>query len=220
MFSRAFTAFKEPVMPSPTSMHSALAACVALAALVTPARAPAQNRLDVIPFIGSYYALSPLGLQAVDREEQHDNEVALGASLLVRLSQTVGIEASFAYTPSGTNLTSTVAADTGYAGSIIFAGARARFWVPRTNFYGLAGVGVVSRGGEAWDFPGLTELTDIAGVGGFGVQAEVSPTIRIDLKFELQVYSCDPDGSGNQYESKTLVDVLATVGVPIRLAGR
>lgn len=207
-------------MPSHRLMLPSPGACAALAALVTPAPASAQRRLDLIPFVGSYYALSALGLQAVDREEQHTNEVAVGASLLLRVSQTLGIEASFAYTPSGTNLTSTVAADTGYAGSIIFAGARARLWVPRTNFYGLAGLGIVGRGGDAWDFPGLTELTSIAGVGGFGVQAEASPTIRIDLKFEVQVYSFDPDGGGNQYESKTLADILATVGVPIRIAGR
>ena len=197
--------------------------CAAVVTIAGAAPARAQTRLDLTPFVGSYYALSALGLQTANREEKHENEVAVGAALLLRLSQTFGIEASFAYTPSGTNVTSsdtTLAANAGFAGSIMFAGARARLWVPRTNFYGLAGLGIVSRSGEAWDFQNLTELTSIAGVGGFGVQAEASPTIRVDLKFEVQVYSFDPDGSGSQYESKTLADILATVGIPIRLMGR
>ncbi len=222
MLSRAI-ATKEPAVPSHRLMLTSLSACAVLAALATPSPASAQRRLDLIPFGGSYYALSALGLQTANREETHANEVAVGAALLLRLSQTIGIEASFAYTPSGTNVTAsdtTLAANAGYAGSIMFAGARARLWVPRTNFYGLAGLGIVSRSGEAWDFQNLTELTSIAGVGGFGVQAEASPTVRVDLKFEVQVYSFDPDGGGNQYESKTLADILATVGIPIRIAGR
>jgi len=197
-----------------------IALYVTLAAMAVTAPVSGQ-RLDLIPFVGSYYATTPLGRQVSGEEERHENQPAFGATLLLRLSQSIGIEASFAYTASGTNITSDVPVDNqGFSGSIIFAGARGRFWVPRTNFFGLAGVGIVSRGGEAWNFPNTTELTSIAGVAGFGVQAEVSPKVRVDLKIEVQVYAADPDGDGPQYESKTMPDVLATVGIPIRLMGR
>ncbi len=191
-------------------------------AVVVASPAHAQTRLDLIPFIGSYYATSPLGLQAANSEERHENQAAIGAALFVRLSQTLGIEGSFAYTPSGTNITSDIdsVANRGFSGNIIFADARVRFWFPRTNLYALAGAGIVSRGGEAWDFPNTTELTNVAGVAGFGVQAEVSPKVRVDLKIEVHVYSVDPDGDGTTYESKTVADILATVGVPIKLIGR
>jgi len=224
MFARHYL-HPEPPMTSRRSFPWCIAAGAALA-IVAAAPAAAQTRVELIPFIGSYYALSNTGLADPgdpSKTERHENQPAFGAALLVRVSQTLAFEGTFAYAPSGTNITSdSTTLNRDFAGTVLLAGARARFWLPRTNFYVLAGAGMVSRGGEAWDFANLTELTSIAGVAGFGVQAEVSPTVRMDFKIEVQVYSFDPDGEGTaaNYDSKTMPDILATVGIPIKLMGR
>jgi len=181
-----------------------------------PANAHAQVRVELTPFVGSYYALSNLGRQAANEKERQANQPALGAVLFARLTPVIGVEGAFAFTASGTNVTSTgTVTNQGYSGNIIFASGRVRLSVPRTNLYGLAGAGIVRRGGQAWNSPVFTKLTNVAGVVGAGTRAEVSAAVRIDVKAEAQFYSLDPDGSGTAYASKLQTDVIFGVGIPI-----
>ncbi len=180
-----------------------------------PATAHAQLRVDLTPFVGSYYALAKLGNTSTTSEEKQSNQPVIGGALFVRLTPAFGIEGAVTFTPSGSNITG--ATNQGFSGSIVFASARARLAAPRTNLYGLAGVGLVKRGGEAWNAPGFTSLTNLAGVLGFGTRAEVSPAVRIDVRAELQLYSVDPDGDGTAYQSKLQQDLIVTLGVPISL---
>ena len=191
----------------------------ALGVLVLPAHASAQLRAELTPFVGSYYAMGSLGtLVAGVEEEKQENQPVFGGTLVVRLTQTLGVEGAFALTPSGVNVTGT--ANQGFSGTIMFASARARVSVPRTNLYGLGGLGLVVRGGQAWEGTQFTSLSSIAGIVGFGTQAEVSRSARIDVKAELNLYSADPDGDGASYESKVQADLLVGLGVPISLSRR
>jgi outer membrane protein with beta-barrel domain len=199
----------------------AVGASAALGALGSAPAAQAQLRLELTPFVGSYYALAQLGLTDPAKEEKHLNQPALGGALVVRLTPIISVEGAFAFAPSGTNVTSATEVNQGFSGTLIFASARGRFALPRTNVYGLAGVGIVRRGGEAWQASQFTKLTNIAGIVGFGARAEISPRVRLDVKAELQFYSFDPDGSaGTTYESKMQQDVIVTVGIPISLKRR
>jgi hypothetical protein len=188
--------------------------CAALGVVFSPAVAHTQLRVDLTPFVGSYYALSKLGATGA-AEERQENQPAIGGALLVRLSPTLGIEGSLALTPSGVNVTG--ASNAGFSGSIMFASARARFAVPRTNFYAIGGVGLVKRSGEAWDAPQFTSLSGVGGVLGFGTRAEVSRAVRIDVHAELQLYSLDPDGDGTAYDSKMQQDLIIALGIPLKL---
>ncbi len=180
--------------------------------------AHAQVRFEIAPWVGSYYAVANTGLTEANTEERQENQPAFGVALVARLNQLLGAEASFAYVKSGVNIDRTGAAAgarLALPGTLISASGRVRLWAPRSNFYGLAGAGIVSRGGDAWD--GFSSKSAIAGILGFGIQAEVSPAVRIDVKAEVQFYSFDPDGNGTTYESKLMPDVLVGIGIPIAL---
>ena len=75
------------------------------------------------------------------------------------------------------------------------------------------------RGGEAWNFDNLTSLTDIAGVGGLGVRAGVTPSVEIDVRAQVQIYQFDPDDvqTGDLYEGKLQQDIIVTIGIPIAI---
>lgn len=193
---------------------------LALTAFVYPAVASAQGQIYLTPYFASYYATSSNGLEAGDLSEKQENGPGLGAALGFKLSQVLGIEAAYTYVSSGTNISgeSTGAANLGFSGNIMFANARATITAPRSNFYGLAGVGIVMHGGNAWEGDVFTKLTSFAGVLGLGIQADVSPKVRIDVKVEAQLYSFDPDGGdGDAYASKFMPDIMVTIGFPLFL---
>ncbi len=190
---------------------------LALTAFVYPAVASAQGQIYLTPYFSSYYATTSNGLEIGDLSEKQENGPGAGVALGFKLSQVLGLEAAYTYVSTGTNISGASGAENlGFAGNIMFANARATITAPRSNLYGLFGVGIVKHGGESWE--GFDNLTSFAGVVGLGIQADVSPKVRIDVKVEAQLYSFDPDGSdGDAYASKFMPDIMVTIGFPLFL---
>ncbi len=194
---------------------SFVCAAGAVALLSVPTAARAQVQAEFTPFFASYYALTEDGFTGTGVTEKQENEAGAGVSIGARLNQLLGIEGVFTFTPSGVTVTGDQ--NLGLSGTVMFADGRVRLWAPRSNLFGFVGGGVVLRGGDAWDAPVFTKLTTVQGVVGFGAQADVSRNVRFEVKAEVHVYSFDPDGSGTQWDSKMMPDVLVVVGLPIRL---
>ena len=70
---------------------------------------------------------------------------------------------------------------------VILASARAVVRPRRQNFYGLAGIGLVTRGGTFWE--NADQSARVAGVVGFGVRAAVSPQLSLNFTAEAYLYS-------------------------------
>ncbi len=191
---------------------------LALTAFVYPAVASAQGQIYLTPYFSSYYATTSNGFEVSGLSEKQENGPGAGLALGFKLSQVLGLEAAYTYVSSGTNISgASEAVNLGFAGNIMFANARATITAPRSNFYGLVGAGIVKHGGEAWSFDEFDKLTSFAGVVGLGIQADVSPKVRVDVKVEAQLYSFDPDGDGDAYASKFMPDIMVTIGFPLFL---
>ena len=196
---------------------------VAAAALVlTTAAQPAsaQAKLELTPFFTSFYAVGKVN-EFTGGYERQTPAAGLGGRLTYWVSPKVGLEASGTSTASGTTLISDDPANpagASFKGTLSTVSGRVLYRPSRSNLYLFAGAGSVMRGGDTWDLFGYTELTDIAGLGGFGVRASVTPKLALLVSAELMVYSLDPDGpNGTDYESRTQTDVYVSIGVPIGL---
>ena len=143
-----------------------LVSTLGFASLASPAAMWGQaSPFELAPFFGSYYAVSNLKDDAEGREKQQAAP-AIGASLAMRISDPLAIEASAAYASSGT-VPFEGTNNRALSGHILLGTARLVVRPRRSNLSLMAGVGVINRGGEAWDFPGLDELTSVAGLLGF-----------------------------------------------------
>lgn len=206
-------------MPPLRSRRGLLATGLALHLLV-PATGRAQTKVELTPVFASYFAAGKTRSVADNDQERQESAPAVGARLWFRLTGLLAIEGSAVFAFSGI-----VPRDPGFviqpqSGHILLASGRLVLQPRRTPLYFLAGAGIVKRGGKAWDVPGLEDLTDIAGVAGFGIRASVSPNFSFKLAVEANVYRSDFDGSLPYYENRTQADVLVSIGVPINLVGR
>ncbi len=204
----------------------AFATSVALgsvALFVGPGSAEAQITIDLVPFVGSFYSPGTTGYAVSGLEEKHENVLAVGGALGVQLTQVIGVEARATYVPSGVRISPVegerdVGENQGLAlpGRLFTADGIVRFHAPRTNFYGLAGAGVVSRSGDAWtEYEGLTDVEVVAGA---GVRARVTQSFRLDIRVEGHFYSFEPQPPaiyGWTYDSKVMADFLINIGFPI-----
>lgn len=213
-----------------------------LAATAVPSTVQAQGRLELTPFLGSYYALTNMctdcnnNNDGSDLKSQQLNAFAVGGRLTYWLSNTVGLEGAFTYAPSHAQERADVSSDFGLAisgkGRIMQASGRVLFRPQRTNLHLIAGVGIVSRGDTVWqafknnapDTVGA-KLTSVAGILGVGVRASVTPKFALNVSAELDLYSFDPrlaqvtsptNNSANG--GKLQADLLVSVGVPITLS--
>lgn len=198
----------------------ALAALVGGAFALQPTPAAAQAKLEVTPFFTSFFAVAKVA-EFTNTYERHNPAPGIGGRLTYWISPTLGLEASGAYTTSGTSV---ISDDPAFPGGASFKGTvsnitgRVLYRPARTNLFLFAGAGSVMRGGDTWKLFGYDQLTDFGGVGGFGVRASVTPKLTLVVSAELMVYSLDPDGpNGTDYESKTQMDVYVSIGVPIAL---
>jgi len=98
---------------------------------------------------------------------------------------------------------------------MIFGSIRALFSPRRSNLYFLVGPAIVKRGGDAWSGIDSGDLTDFGGVAGLGINANVTPSFRLNLTAESYLYSADPGGTGSEFQA----DILVSIGVPIKLGG-
>jgi hypothetical protein len=208
------------------------AAILAGAAGAIPSPARAQGKIELTPFLGSFYALgkmcSDCGNDGANIRLRLLNSAAFGGRLTYRLTNTLAIEGLGAYTPSRIELsaqdTSGFALGASAKGNVILASARLLYRPARTNLSFIVGGGMVHRGGDAWkaakDSAG-TKTTSPAAVLGVGVRASVTPKFALLISAEASLYSFDPNfgpPADRSNGSKLQSDLLFTIGVPLTLA--
>lgn len=190
------------------------------------APAQAQYVAELTPYFVSYYPLTKITDAYGGDPTLSERQLAgpgVGARLTFWLSNTIGIEAAGSMVWSGTRFTSTDNQGVGVslAGTLINANGRVLFRPARTNFFLLVGGGMVSRGGDTWDFPFITKKTTFGGVAGLGARANITPKLGLLVTVEGVFYQLDPDGdTGTVYDGKLQSDIHVTVGIPIGFGRR
>jgi len=220
-----------PVPHLPSSLES-LRSALALVLFLLPALAPAaRGQVEITPFVGSFYALTSVSEQqdvplpdfagappgSIVREQE--DAPVLGARVSFPLTGTIRAEGELGFAFSYGRLAELPRAnpDAGLTarskGHMYLASARAVFRPRRQNFYGLAGLGLVGRGGKFWETadPG----TKVAGVLGFGVRAAVSPAFSLNFSAEAYLYSFGYESQGVSTGSKFQQDIIVAIGIPI-----
>lgn len=207
--------------------HSSVRSKLAVLSLLVlaPAAAQAQARLEITPFIASYYGLTHLSEQeggpiagnpfTIDQ----NNALAFGGRLSVPLSPRFAIEGEVAYSKSGLSILEEDAFGDGLDGGIsqdgynLYASVRAVLTPPRSNLFLIAGPAFIKKGGDAWEGIDSEDLRDIGGVVGLGVRANVTPRFRLNLTAETYLYSFQVEGADSKFQA----DLLVSIGVPIGL---
>jgi hypothetical protein len=193
-----------------------------IACLLGASRADAQIKLEITPFFTSYYSTNDLRFIDKDNLERQEAGPGIGTGLAWRFSEIWSVEAQGAYVLSrvvqrNTELINFEPPD---AGNLVLANARVVFQPRRFKMYLTAGAGIIKRGGDAWELPGLEETQVIEGILGVGMRAAVVPNRWVRFGVEMHMYNTDPDGVGDYYTSRMQRDVYVTIGMPIALIGR
>jgi hypothetical protein len=209
------------------------------AAAGIPSAVHAQGKIELTPFVGSFYALAKMckdcNKDGGDVTGDQASSFALGGRLSYWISNTIGIEGSFTYTPSRAEERAEISGF-GLAvsgkGRLIMASGRLLYRPQRTNLHFIVGAGVVSRGDTVWqafkenspDGVGA-KLSSVAGILGLGVHASVTPKFALNVSAEMNLYSFDPrlatvtsPAPNSANGSKLQADLLVTIGVPITLS--
>lgn len=211
------------------------------ASVAFPRAVQAQGKFELTPFLGSYYALAKM---CTDCENNGNTDkitarqlsaAAIGGRLTYWVSNTIGVEGAFAYTPSQAEERFQVS-DFGLGvsgkGRIMQASGRVLFRPQRTNLHFIVGAGIISRGDTVWqafqfrsDSPDSVgaKLTSVAGILGMGVRASVTPKFALNVSAEVNLYSFDPHlaatpATSSSNGGKLQADLLVSVGVPITLS--
>lgn len=209
------------------------------AAVAAPSAVQAQGKLELTPFIGSYYALTKMctdcNKDGSDVTGHQVNAFAFGGRLSYWVSNTIGVEGAFTYTPSRAEervgISGFGLAVSG-KGRIMQASGRLLYRPQRTNLHFIVGAGIVSRGDTVWqafkdnspDGVGAKK-TSVAGILGVGVRASVTPKFALNLAAEANLYSFDPrlatvtsPAPNSANGGKLQADLLVSVGIPITLS--
>jgi hypothetical protein len=192
--------------------------------VTVPAVATAQQRLELTPFVASYYGLTHLATgtnpnTGNDFNFDQSNAFSFGGRITLPVSARISLEGEFTFAMSGVRLTENDLfgpdLDGGLAqdGNVIYGSLRGVFTPRRSNLILVAGPAIIRRGGEAWDGVDGSDITDFGGVAGLGFRANVTPRFRVNFLAETYLYSFD-GGTGN---SKFQADLLFSLGVPIAL---
>lgn len=199
---------------------------------ILPALLQAQVKLEVTPFFTSYYATAKTAQPAPDTTERQEAGPGIGAHVTYHFTNLLGVQASVAYVWSGIipkyppaqGLVSN--SNQPLPGSLMFASLRATLQPRRSNYYIAGGIGMVKRGGKAWDVPGLDKLTNTTASLGFGIRAHITPEYEFNIGVDGNFYFSDPDGPekaggvGRYYQRRLQRDLLVSIGVPFALVGR
>ncbi len=209
-------------------------ALVGVALFATPAVARAQ-KLEITPFFASHYSLSPYfdekldfgsGLERVT--EGTGNGPAFGVRGTFWLSSTFGLELEGAYSEADQinqfpDRDASTGANTGsiYNATVTMVSGRIAYRPRRSNLRVFAGLSQVTFGGDVYTYApyNYTNLTAMGGVIGFGVRAQATRSLSLDIAVEAYVHSLDR-GDGPYtipLSAKAQQEVLVTVGVPIKL---
>ena len=218
-------------MPRPPSRRRGSRWLAFLLCLV-PAAAAAQGSVEITPFIGSFYALAsvseqtnvPLpsfgGAPPGDIVREQADGPMIGARVSFPLTGVIRAEGAVGFAFSNGRLDQRPRVDPGAGfgvsadAHVYLVSARALVRPRRQNFYGIAGVGLVGRGGEFWE--GADQSARVAGVVGFGVRAAVSPRLSLNFSAEAFLYSFSYSSANvPNSDSKFQQDIVVAVGVPI-----
>jgi hypothetical protein len=82
-----------------------------------------------------------------------------------------------------------------------------------------AGVGLVGRGGDYWDFVDVDGTTDIGGVLNAGLNVNVTPNVAIRVDVEDYLYSAKFGVGEDDTESKFQNDLLFLGGLSFIVGG-
>ena len=134
-----------------------LAGILAGAAAAVPSAAHAQGKIELTPFLGSYYALTKMctdcNKDGSDVTGHQVNAFAFGGRLSYWVSNTIGVEGAFTYAPSRAEervgISGFGLAVSG-KGRIMQASGRLLYRPQRTNLHFIVGAGIVSRGDTVW----------------------------------------------------------------------
>ena len=205
-----------------------------LVACATPVVAVAQ-KLEITPFFGSHYSLSNYFDEDVNTgtvvervTEKTGSGPAIGVRLTYWISQTIGVEVEGLYSEADQenafpDRDASLGAQTGalYDAIVTMASGRVLFRPRRSNLRVFAGVSQLTFGGDVFDYApyNYDNLSTIGGVVGFGVRAQATRTLALDVAVEAYVHSLDR-GDGPwpvALGAKSQQEVIVTVGVPIKL---
>lgn len=211
---------------------------LALGIALVPGTVRAQG-ITLTPYIGSYYGLSKFFDSDIDLAVfggsgtarftmEQTNTVMFGARISVPVGATLSIEGAGGYLSSDVRFTGEDAAaqgldlSTNLTGNMMTGSLRAAYRPRRSNLSLIGGVAVVHHGGDAWDFDTNSKLTNIGGVVGFGLRANVTPRFAMNINAEAYIYQFDPDESDDTangfFKGTTQADLVVSVGVPLSLS--
>lgn len=225
-----------------SSVRRQVAAAAVLVALGAPAALSAQNRFEVTPWIGSYFALADFynddfdlsnigGSGTTNITVSQGNTAMFGLRASVPVGATLAMEGSLGFARSDVRFVIKDAvtdingdpifdaAATG-KGNILIGSLRAVFKPRRSNLSILVGGILVNHGGDFWDDPAFDgKLTSFGAVIGLGLRANVTPRFPISIRAEGNFYSFDPDEGDNAsagfFPGKMQSDLVFSIGVPL-----
>lgn len=216
---------------------SVVLAGLAVAGLQNPRSTQAQG-ITFTPFVGSYYGISKFFDSDIDLSNfggtgtakftmQQTNTVIFGARVAVPIGATFAIEGEGTYLSSDVRFVGEDVNGPGFdlstnlKGNVVMGSLRAAYRPRRSNLRLIGGLAVVHHGGDAWDFSTNEKLTNVGGVAGFGLRANVTPRFALDITAEAYIYQFDPDESDDTangfFEGTTQADLVISIGVPINL---
>jgi hypothetical protein len=198
--------------------------------LLVPTVAAAQASVEITPFIGSFYALSsvseqtnvPLpsfgGAPPGDIVREQDDGPMIGARVSFPLTGIIRAEGSFGFAFSNGRLDQRprLDPDAGFGvsanGHVYMLSARALIRPRRQNFYGIAGLGLVGRGGDSLET--ADQSARVAGVIELGVRRQPAPESQLSAEAFLYSFSYSSANIPNS-DSKFQQDIVVSVGIPI-----
>jgi hypothetical protein len=216
-------------MQNRLGMRIALTTLALVMAGGATARAHAQYVAEFTPFFTSYYPLAKIDFTGSTDElfAKQGAAPGVGARLTFWLSRAVGIEAAGSFQWSKPQIyfpdPDFGPVTTNLKGTLLNATGRFVYRPARTNMFLLAGGGIVSRGGEAWEGDDI-KRTDLAGVAGFGARANITPKFAVNVVVEGTFYPFDADGpdadGGTFFQSSLQSDINVSIGIPIGFGRR
>lgn len=203
-----------------------------LSVLAGPSTLAAQH-IEVTPFVGLYAPTASVikeTASGITVGAKHGTAFLFGGRFTYWTSPTVGLEGSLGYTSSGVDFTVDTSGVTlgtvSLSAHVLLGSARVLFNVgPKggnTDFHLLAGVGVISHGGDAYDqlgqgSGGVSGKTDIGGVVGGSVRFRASEKLKVRIDVEDNLYSAKFSIGGSESTSHFQNDLVVSLGLVIPL---
>lgn len=188
-----------------------------------PLPCSAQQRLELAPHLGFYLPVGTLVDEADPGavRRRHLWAGMVGTTVDWWLGSRVAVGASLGYSPSMVAVTDSLTTTDVRAG-VLFSSLRGVLALSRPSaawkFHLAPGIGVIQRGGAAWN--GVRGTADVAFVLAAGARHKVSRAIRASL--ELTYFGSRArfnDGLASQTRSRLRHDVLWALGVAFPITG-